>query len=478
MNAPTSTDAPTRNMDRSRPRPTASLTWVTLAASFGFSIGQLDVTIVNVALPRIGHELGMPLSGLQWVVDAYVLAFAVVLLLAGTLCDRFGARRAYRFGLAGFAVASLACGAAQGPWQLIAARAAQGLAVALLVPPSLSLINHACAGQPHRRARAIAAWTAAGGMSIALGPVLGGMLLQGFGWRSIFLVNLPLCAAGLAMTLRVPETPRAHGRSLDLLGQLLAMLSLGGCITAVIEWRTLGAAHPLVWGGALAAVVAGLGFVWSQTRLAQPMLSLELFRIPDFSAAIAYGMTMNFTYYGMLFVLSLFLQNVHHYSAMQAGWAYLPLTGMLFIGNVLSGRVVDRFGLRLPMVLGAALDALGFLLLAQLDQDSSFAAMLPAFVLIPAGMGLAVPAMTTALLGSVEHTRSGMASAALNAARQAAGAIGVALFGALAAGSGAQFVHGMRGAALVSVVLLAGSGVLAWRLIDRPLGHGGARRAD
>ncbi|WP_266159543.1 MFS transporter, partial [Dyella silvatica] len=446
---------------------TASPTWTTIAASFGFAVGQLDVTIVNVALPRLASELHMSLAGLQWVVDAYVLVFSVLLLLAGVMSDRLGARRTYLLGLAGFALASLACGAAQSQMQLIASRAVQGAAVALMVPPSLAMLNHACGDDLRLRARAVATWTAAGGISIAAGPVVGGLLLESFGWRSIFLVNLPLCLIGMLMTLRVPETPRDPSHHFDLIGQVLAILSLTGLTGAVIEWGALGVTHPLVWGGLLLAFVCGTGFVVSQAHRPQAMLPLAFFKLPNFSPAIVFGIAMNFTYYGIIFILSLYLQHARHYSALQAGWAYLPLTGTFFISNMISGRVIERFGTRIPMVVGAALDALGFLLLVSLDDNSSYQAMLPAFVLIPLGMGLAVPAMTTVMLGSVDKARTGTASAVLNAARQAGGAIGVAVFGALVAGAVGELVTGLHVAALLSSGFLLCAMAVAWLGIGR-----------
>jgi DHA2 family methylenomycin A resistance protein-like MFS transporter len=440
------------------------LAWIVTATSFSFVVVQMDVTIVNVALPRIGTELHAGVDALQWIVDAYTLAFAVLLLSAGVLGDRFGSRRAYQLGFLIFAAASAACGLAPNIATLVAARAVQGVGAALLVPNSLALLNHATAHTAAIRARAVGLWTAAGAISIAAGPVIGSLLLASLGWRSIFLVNLPLCALGMWLTAQyVPAAPPAPARrGLDPLGQLLVILSLTSLTAAVIEYRSLGLTHPLVWGGLALALLSGAGFIWNEARTPEPMLPLRFFRMPNFSAAVVFGVVMNLTYYGTIFALTLYLQQAHGYSAVQAGLAYLPLTGGFFLSNVVAGRMVARVGSRPPMIVGACVGAAGYFLLLRLDAHSSWWAMLPAFLLIPAGMGLAVPAMTTAILASVEKHWSGTASAVLNAARQAGGAIGVAIFGALVSGGAQHIVGGLASAALASGILLLLAAVLAW----------------
>ncbi len=444
-----------------------TVTWTIAAASFGFAIVQLDVTIVNVALPHLNTALKTSVAGLQWVVDAYAMAFAVFLLSAGVLGDRFGAKRAYLFGFSIFTLASLACGAAQSETQLIIARAVQGVGAALLVPPSLALINHACAHDHRLRAHAIALWTAAGGVSIAAGPVIGGFLIEWFGWRSIFLVNLPVCLVGMAMTLRVSETPRKPQQHLDLLGQFMVMLTLIGLIGAIIEFGELGLAHPLVYGGFILALLSGLAFVFVELRTKQPMLPLHFFRLPNFSAAVIFGIAVNLAYYGIIFVLSLYLQRVKNYTAMQAGLAYLPLTATFIFSNLISGWMSGHFGGRLPMIVGAGIATLGYALLVPLDATSAYLAMLLPFILIPAGMGLAVPAMTSTILASVEKSWSGTASAVLNAARQAGGAVGVAAFGALVAGGSNSIVSGMQTAAFISTGVLFSACLIAWLCIHK-----------
>jgi DHA2 family methylenomycin A resistance protein-like MFS transporter len=443
----------------------STISWIIAATSFGFVVVQLDVTIVNVALQTISTDLRASMAGLQWVVDAYALVFAVLLLSAGVLGDRFGAKRAFSVGFLLFGLASLACGIAPAAPFLIGARAMQGIGAALLVPSSLALLNHACENDARRRAHAIALWTASGGVAIAAGPVVGGMLLSGFGWRSIFLVNLLVCAIGLALTHRfVSETEHdSRGKHLDLRGQLLAIVSLTGLTAAVIESRPLGFGSPLVIAGFLLACVAGVVFVIHEGRTPEPMLPMKFFSQSRFSSSVIFGILVNSTYYGVIFVLSLYLQRARGYSTLQAGLAFLPLTATFIISNIASGWICSRAGLRLPMIVGSLIGALGFSLLFFFTNETPFGSMLGAFVLIPLGIGLAVPAMTTAILSSVDRIWSGTASAVLNAARQAGGAIGVAVFGALASGeAGHQILSGLKVAALVSAAMLVAGSLISW----------------
>ncbi|SDC16306.1 MFS transporter [Paraburkholderia lycopersici] len=478
-------------MNRSHPTPvhfTPALTRIVATVSVGFVVTQLDVTIVNIALARIATDLHANVAGLQWIVDAYTLAFAVLMLSGGVLGDRYGTRRLYGAGLVVFALASLACGLATGPAMLIAARAVQGAGAAAMLPNSLALLNEACRHDRALRARAVGFWTAAGAISIAAGPVAGGLLIATFGWRGIFLVNLPLCAAGLAATLAWIPAPRRHAReldatrarpvrSLDVRGQCLAIVALTAFTGAVIEWRPLGFAHWAVAGGFALALAAGIAFVSLEARVRDPMLPLAMLRNRPFSAAVLFGICVNLTYYGTVFVLALYLQHARGETPLQAGLAFIPLTGGFLLSNVVSGHVVARYGTRRPMVVGALVAGAGYALLMAVEAATPLAFVLLAFLLIPSGMGLAVPAMTTAVLSSVEPARAGTASALLNTARQAGGAVGVAAFGALAGGAGAaQVVAGLRAETAISTALLLAAAGLAWFVRTGPT-HAGASRA-
>ncbi|TDN63740.1 MFS transporter [Paraburkholderia sp. BL10I2N1] len=472
-------------MNSSRSSFTPALARIVTTVSVGFVVTQLDVTIVNIALANLGADLHAGVAGLQWIVDAYTLAFAVLMLSFGVLGDRLGARRAYAAGMTLFALASLACGLSLNAPMLVAARALQGVGAAAMLPNSLALLNQACRHDPKLRARAVGLWTAAGAISIAAGPVIGGLLIAAFGWRSIFLVNLPLCAAGLFATWAwIPraatqpssqQVAQQRPRGIDLPGQLLAVVTLTAFTAAVIEWRPLGLAHPLVAGGFMLALVAGAAFIAVEARVREPMLPLALFGNRTFSATVLFGICVNLTYYGIVFVLSLYLQRVRGDTPLQAGLAFLPLTGGFLVSNVVSGWVVGRFGVRVPMIVGATIAALGYGLLHFIEASTPLVAMLVPFLLIPSGMGLAVPAMTTAVLATVEPRRAATASAVLNTARQAGGAIGVAAFGALASGAEAtNIVAGLHGSTAICVGLLLTGVVLGCLVHPEP--H--ARRPD
>lgn len=455
-----------RNRDYSGVMNTSPSPAILLACSFAFIIVQLDVTIVNVALPAIGRELHAGVSQLQWVVDAYTLGFAVFLLSAGAMGDRFGSRTVFLGGFALFAAASLACAMAPGALALNIARAAQGIGAALLVPSSLAILNAVYAHERTRLAQAIAWWTAAGGVSIAAGPVLGGVLMAAFGWRSIFWVNIPVCLVGFWLTLRVVPAIRHSGpaRHFDLPGQVLALVALTALIGAVIEVHALGLAHAAVLGALAVALAAGALFLRVEARSAAPMLPLRLFTLRGFTPAVLFGVCVNFAYYGIIFVLSFYLQTVRGFSVLHAGLVFLPLTGTFLFANIASGWAQARVGARLPMIIGGVIGAAGYALLAVfgISTSASFWAMLPGLALIPAGMGLAVPAMTTAILAAVDKRQAGTASAVLNTARQVGGAMGVAVYGALvAAPATAAILSGMEIALGVSTALLLAGALLA-----------------
>ncbi len=432
---------------------------VLLASSFAFIIVQLDVTIVNVALPRMGAELGAEVSTLQWVIDAYTLGFATFLLSAGVMGDKFGARRVFLSGFALFALASVACALAPSAMALDVARAVQGVGAAMLVPSSLAILNCTYAHDKNMLAKAIGWWTAAGGVSIAAGPVIGGLLLSAAGWRSIFWVNVPICVVGFALTYCVVPrmSSKPSSRHFDLPGQLLSVLALIGFIGAVIEMHALGLASVVVQGGFVLAFVAGVAFLRVESRVRAPMLPLTLFRSTRFSGAVLFGVLANFTYYGVIFVLSFYLQKVRGYTVIETGLAFLPLTGTAFFSNVAVGRLSARVGLRALMVGGGLIGCSGYALLGifGISDHATFLDMLPGLALVPIGMGFAVPAMTTSILSSVERHQAGTASAVLNTARQVGGAAGVAIFGAIAAsGAGAAVIGGVRSALLISAALL------------------------
>jgi len=413
----------------------------------------------------MGSDLHAGVAALQWVVDAYALAFACLLLSAGVLGDQIGARRTFIAGLLLFTAASAGCGLAPNAMALVAARVVQGIGAASLVPCSLSLINHAFHHDPAKRARAISLWTAAGGVGLSVGPVLGGVLTDAFGWRSIFLINLPVGLAGVGLACRFLEESAPHRTRFDLAGQLLAVATLGVLTGAIIEAGSVGWGAPAVLGSLSLGLFLGVCFVIIEGRISAPMLPLGFFSNPTFSAATAVGLLINLTLYGMIFVFGLYLQQVRRFSPTWAGLAFLPFSGTLTLSNVMNGWLSRVWGPRRLIVVGTVLGALGFGLLHGLGATSPYSAMLPGLLVLPLGVGLAVPAMTASLLGTVPKARSGAASGVLNTVRQSGGAVGVAFYGALMAAAG---VAGIRAAfALSSALLLLAALTAAWGIRER-----------
>ncbi len=424
------------------------------AMSLGYGVVQLDVTIVNVAVNSIGASFGGRMAGLQWVVSSYTIAFAGFILSAGALGDRIGAKRVFAAGFAVFTLASLACALAPDlPW-LIAARAVQGLGAAILVPNSLALLNHAY-GDEHARGRAVGTWAAGASIALTAGPLVGGSLIALFGWRSIFLVNLPLGAVGLWLAWRfAKDTPPRRDRALDLGGQCLAVVALGALAGAMIEGGELGWANLWVIASAVAAIAAIAGFVVREAVARDPMLPLGLFRSADFSATAAAGLLVNVAFYGLLFVLSLYFQRVWRLSPICTGLAFVPMTGACFAANLVAARIARRFGARTAIAVGGGGMAAGCAALLGIGQSPAYAWVLGPFLIMGAGLGLLVPPLTSALLGSVDKRRSGLASGVLNAARQTGSVVGVSLMGSLLATSvadGARVSFALAAALLIGV---------------------------
>lgn len=433
------------------------------AASLGFVIVLLDVSVVNVALESLRVGFDTDVAGLQWVVNAYTLVFAALLLSTGALGDRLGAKRIFIAGLAVFTLASLGCGLAANLGALIAARIVQGLGAAMLVPTSLSLIQQAYP-DPVARSRAVGWWGAAGGIALAAGPVLGGLLVTHSGWRSIFMINLPIGLLGLCLTLRnAPAALARPGKGFDLPGQCTAILALGSLTAALTEASRLGWQHPFVLGALAFSLLAGGLFVRLESRSAHPMLALALFRNPTFSVASTAGLIVNFAYYGLVFVFSLFFQSIQHFSPQQTGLAFLPMTAILMVMNVVAGHLIARLGPRRIMVAGLVMAALGYLLLLPVTAEGAYVRLVLPMLLAASGIALTIPTMTNATLSAVDASRAGIASGVLNSARQIGGVLGVAVFGFLVRrAEPALFMQGMHISIAVAAVLLATGAILSY----------------
>lgn len=438
-----------------------------VASSLGAVIVLLNVTIANVATPYIGQSFDADVSALQWILNAYTLSFASLLLPAGVLGDRYGSRLVFMVGVSTFGLASLACAAAQSAGVLIAARVMQGAAAALVLPTALSLLAHANSGDELARARAVGWWSAIGGVVSAAGPALGGILIDSFGWPSIFVLNAPLCLLTLwFVRARVGETPKAPAKSFDIPGQVLAVLLFSAVTATFIEAGPRGWADPRVVAGGVISFALLLGFCVAERRAADPVLPLPLLRSPALSMPLLLGLVTNLAFYGLIFVLSVYFQTVRGYSPAQTGLAFLPLM-VIMVGNVASASVAARFGYRAPVLVGLCVTAIGYVILGLLLRvDTSYTLILPCLLLMALGGGLTVPALTAILLGGAEQTRTATVSGIFNTGRQVGAALGVALFGALlVSDTPAGLASGVATAFAISGQLLLASTLLAaWLL--------------
>lgn len=455
-------EAHTQVVPTTKSGPSARATSLTLAAmSLGYGVVQLDVTIVNTALHAIGTSLGGGVAELQWVVSAYTIAFAAFILTAGALGDRIGAKRIFMAGFALFTAASAACAMAPDATTLIMARCVQGLAAAILVPNSLALLSHAYEDDK-ARGRAVGVWAAGASLALTAGPFVGGGLITLVGWRSIFLVNLPIGLAGLWLTWRFAgETTRSPQREIDLPGQIAAISALGCLAGAIIEGGAMGLENRFVLAGFVAAAVLAVLFVWREARASQPMLPLSLFRHRMFALTSLVGLLVNVAIYGLIFVLSLYFQQVNGLSAFATGLAFVPMMGAVLPVNLIAPRVSEAIGAPATIAAGAALSAAGCLAMLGIEADTSYFAICAQLIALSTGLGLLVPPLTSTLLGSVEKSRSGIAAGVLNATRQTGSVLGVALFGALVGRSGA-FMAGLHGALIISAGVLLVAGAAIW----------------
>jgi EmrB/QacA subfamily drug resistance transporter len=446
--------------------------WIVAVSVLGSGVAFLEATVVNVALPEIGRDLGADTGSLQWTLHGYLVTLSALILLGGSLGDRLGRRLVFNIGVIWFTVASAICALAPTVELLVAARVLQGIGGALLTPGSLAIIE--ATFRPEDRARAIGAWSGLGGVAAAVGPLLGGYLVDAVSWRAIFLINLPLGAIVVVMANRhVPETrdPTALGR-LDYPGATLAVIGLASATYALIAASGDAGSTTILVSGAVGVVGLG-GFVLTERRSSSPMMPLSIFASRQFTAANLVTFTVYAALGGVFFLLVAFLQISLGYSAIAAGAASLPVTALMLLLSPRAGALAQRIGPRLPLTVGPLLIAAGMLLMTQIDPgDGYVASVFPSVFVYGLGLSLVVAPVTATVLAATDDRHSGVASGVNNAVARVAGLIAVAVLPLVAGLSGPDFLDPEAmtegfGVAMIATAALAGAGaLLAWFTID------------
>ena len=453
--------------------------WWTLAAMcFALFMVMLDNTVVNVALPSIQRDLRTSIAGLEWTVNAYTLAFGVLLVTGGRLGDIFGRRRIFLAGVALFAVSSAFIGFSQSPAWLIAGRAAQGVGSALMMPATLSIITNAF--PPHERGRAIGTWAGVSALALAIGPVLGGLLVEHVSWQSIFFINLPVAAGAVAVTLFATRESRDETvvPRVDVAGIAAITVGLTALTLALVEAPSWG------WGSArilalLAVSAAGLlAFAHIERRVRVPMVDLRFFTSRTFFGANLVAFIVSFAMLGMFFFLTLYMQNVLDYSPLQAGIRFLPTTLMVIVVAPIAGRLTDSIGPRPLITAGLGLVGGSLLWQSFLTADSGYDFLLPGFVLMGIGIALVMSPMSTAAMNAVDQSKAGVASGILSMSRMVGGTLGVAVLGTFIghATSQADFVASLGGGLLLGAVVAFAGAAVAWTSISPEIAGGAARQ--
>jgi EmrB/QacA subfamily drug resistance transporter len=443
--------------------------WLTLAAvAFGLFMIMLDNTVVNVALPSIRQDLGIGISELEWIVNAYALTFGVLILSGGKLADMYGRRRIFIVGLVIFTFASLACGLASSAGILIAARIVQGVGAALMNPATLSIIT--ATFPPRQRGMAIGIWAGVSALALAIGPLVGGLLTEQINWNWIFFINVPIgVLAVLAARLFINESrDTSHEQRLDLPGLTASGIGLFALTYGLIQTNHYAWTSPLVLSMLAVAALSFVAFVLLELHQRIPMLDLSLFRNANFAGATIVMLLVGLAMFGVFFFNSLFIQNILGFSAVQTGATFLPMTVLIVLVAPAAGRLTDRFGARWLMGLGMTLVALSLLLFGRLGADATFWSILPGLLVGGLGMAITMAPTTATAMASVPVDNAGVGSAVINSVRQIGGSVGIAVMGALFATEltvgpndprySAQFVAGYHLALHVAAaVALAGA---------------------
>jgi len=419
----------------------------------------MDISIVNVALPALRRDLDAPVSGLQWTVDAYTLVLASFLVLAGSTADRYGRRRIFMIGLAGFGVGSMLCGLAPSIGWLIAARVVQAVGGTMLNPVAMAIVVNTFR-DPAERARAIGVFASVSGLSLGLGPIVGGVLVDSFGWRSIFWVNVPIVAAAIVCTaLFVPESRAARARRFDPVGQTLVILALGSLVFAIIESSTWGWTSPIILGMLAVAAVATVALVGYEPRRVDPLLELRLFRSVPFSAAIVMALWSLCAFAAFLFVTTLYLQEVRELSALQAGLCLLPVGTTIVVLSPLTGRWVGRNGPRVPLLVAGIALAVGGVASLWLSPTTALPVVLVIYLLFGIALGTVNPPITNSAVSGMPRSMAGVAASLASTGRQTGATLGVAIAGTIVGSAVAGTEPAFTDAALPVWWLVIGLGI-------------------
>ena len=433
--------------------PSPSLRAILIAACLGFLVVQLDVSVVNVGLGALKEAFNTDLTGLQWVINSYALPFSALLILGGAWGDKWGAKTVFAVGFAIFTLASIGCGLANSTTLLITMRVIQGIGAALLIPTSLTLIRVSFQ-DPDKRRCAVALWGACGGIALAAGPVIGGLMIEYFGWRSVFLLNIPIGLLAIALILRyAPASPRVD-KHIDIPGQI----SIAICVAALTYGLTESSAQGWVaatFSALAVALICAVAFILIERRVAHPMLPPHLARNAVLGSMALAGAAINLTFYGTVFVFSIYFQTFLHYDAFTTGLSFIPLTAVLTLSTLLSSRFAKRFSAPRIITTGFSVQIIGFLALSQTSAHGSPWLLNGALMLVGIGSAMSVPSITNAMLSSVSQHDAGIASGLMASARQLGGVIGVAVSGAMIASADATaFAQGMSNAMLLSALAL------------------------
>lgn len=430
-----------------------ALAAILISSCLGFLVVQLDVSVVNVGLNALKDAFNTDLTGLQWVINSYALVFSALLILGGGLGDKYGAKTVFAWGFSVFTLGSIGCGLAENMTMLITLRGIQGIGAALLVPTSLTLIRLTFQDINTRRT-AVAMWGACGGIALAAGPVLGGILIQYFGWRSVFFINVPIGLSAIILILRfAPASPKVD-KKVDMPGQIASAIAIASLTYALTEssargWTIL----PL--SALCLATISALIFTATERYVQAPMLPPHLVKNKRLIAMCLSGAVINLVFFGTVFILSLFFQTIKGYNAFQTGIAFIPLTAVLTISTMLSSRVARHVTAIRIITTGFSIQIIGFLLLSQLSVNSSLWLLNGALMLVGMGSAMSVPSVTNTMLASVSRHDAGISSGLMASARQLGGVVGVAIFGAFIIHTDAKtFSHGMAKAMLLSALVL------------------------